>query len=85
VPSSRPTVKPGDPDWVPRYPPLDLSVIERRIAERTAYAAGRDVPAVEADTAMMSDMLRNIRNLRLANEILKEVIYVNFGRTNRHG
>lgn len=75
--------KPGDPNFVPRYPPLDLGPIEARIAERKAYAVGRDVPAVEADTEMMVDMLRAIRNLRLANEILKEVIHVNFGRSER--
>jgi hypothetical protein len=70
---------------VPRYPPLDLGPIALRIVERQSYAVGRDMPAVEADTEMMVDMLRAIRNLRLANEILKEVIHVNFGRTNRHG
>lgn len=76
----KPVPKPGDPDWVPRHPPLDLKPIDARIAERVAYAEGRDVPAVVADTAMMIEMRREIRNLRLANGILKEVVHVSFQR-----
>ena len=64
--------KPGDPDFVPRYPPLDLEPIERRIAERRAYV-GPAREAVDADTDMMSDLLREVKNLRLAIECLKEV------------
>jgi hypothetical protein len=67
-------LKPGDPGFVPRYPPLDLSKFERRIAEREAYADGRDVPAVVADTDMMKEMLVTIRNQRTALACLKTVI-----------
>lgn len=76
----KPAPKPGDPDWIPRHPPLDLAPIDARIAERVAYAKGRDVPAVVADTDMMIEMRREIRNLRLANGILKEVTHVAFQR-----
>lgn len=73
----KPAPKPGDPDFVPRHPMLDLEPIERRIAERVAFApniTNESVRmAVEADTEMMSDLLREVKNLRLANALLREV------------
>lgn len=71
--------KPGDPDFVPRHPVLDLEPIERRIAERRAFTArtrGASPPvreAVDSDTDMIEDLLREVKNLRLANALLREV------------
>lgn len=74
----KPAPKPGDPDFVPRHPVLDLEPIEARIAERRNVALRASTEAVreavDADTEMMADLLREVKNLRLANELLKEVI-----------
>jgi hypothetical protein len=68
---------PAEP-FVPRYPPLDLEPFARRIAERDEYVCGvgnsATRAAVEADTEIMRELLREVRNLRLANEGLKDVI-----------
>lgn len=65
--------KPGDPDFVPRYPPLDLALIRVRLGERRSYV-GPSRAAVDADTDMMEALLREVDNLRLANALLKETI-----------
>lgn len=62
--------KPGDPDWIPRHPVLDLAPIEQRIAERRTYV-GPAKEAVDADTEMMEALLLDVKNLRLANAILR--------------
>lgn len=70
-------VKPGDPDFVPRYPPLDLAPIEQRIRERDAIVGSFTnavAEAVRADTEMMRELLREVRNLRMANQGLKEIL-----------
>jgi N-methylhydantoinase B/oxoprolinase/acetone carboxylase alpha subunit len=70
--------KPGDPDFVPRYPPIDLATIERRIAERRVAARGvmnettREV--VEADTDMMEELVQDVKNKVLALESLRNII-----------
>lgn len=66
------TPKPGDPDFVPRHPVLDLGPIERRIAERARYL-GPASEAVKADTEMMADLLREVKNLRLALTLIREM------------
>jgi hypothetical protein len=68
---------PAEP-FVPRYPQLDLEPFERRLAERHDHVARMpDSPtraAVAADTEMLQALLREVRNLRLANDGLKAVI-----------
>lgn len=62
-----------------RHPQLELSLVRQRIAERREAArwitneVTRDV--VEADTDMLEELARDVRNLRVANVVLKEVIH----------
>lgn len=62
----------------PRYPVTDLGEIEKRIAQRREYT--ERMPAcvtrevVEGDTEIMSSLVLEVKNLRLANEKLKKVI-----------
>ena len=80
--SKRP--KPGDPDFVPRYPDIALGPIRERIRQRREAARGhsqRDV--LEGDTDIMHELLLMVVNLRLANHVLKEVVRAEFGRRGR--
>jgi hypothetical protein len=64
--------KPGDPDFRPRYPPLDVEPVKRRIAERREAAKFHPQRAVlDADTDMMHELVLAVTNLRLALEVAK--------------
>jgi len=75
--SSKP--KPGDPDFVPRYPPLDevLATVEKRLEERDTTAnlletrAPNQAEAIRSDTEMMRGLVTTVKSQRVANEILK--------------
>lgn len=70
--------KPGEPGFVPRYPPIDLSAIDRRIIERREDARAVMKPAtrevVEADTDLIELLVLEVRNKTLALAALKTVI-----------
>ena len=71
--------KPGDPDFVPRHPVIDLDAIELRVTERAEYARtlpeGSSVrPVLEGDTEIMRDLVREVRNLREANALLRAMV-----------
>jgi len=67
--------KPGDPDFVPRHPAIDLEVAAQRVREREAYT--RTMPpgslrmTVDADTELLSSLVTECRNLRTACAILR--------------
>jgi hypothetical protein len=69
--------KPGDPDFVQRHPPLDLDPLHQRVTERRKTAAemrGPNREIVEGDTDILARLLLEVRNLRIANACLKDVI-----------
>lgn len=66
--------KPGDPDFVPRYSPLDLDPIRQRIEERREAAKCLDETKrliIESDTDMMAELVLAVTNLRVALDIAK--------------
>lgn len=76
--------RPGDPDFVPRYPDIPLEPIRERIRQRRLAAvahARRDV--LDGDTDIMATLVLEVTNLRLANHILKEVVRAELGRRGR--
>jgi hypothetical protein len=70
--------KPGDPDFVPRHPVIDLELAAQRVREREAYT--RTMPpgslkmTVDADTEIMASLVLEVRNLRAARDVLRQMV-----------